>query len=211
MHIYVDKPMDGYYFQKGGGTMIFLSSLLHQNVFDAENRRVGVLHDMSVSLNETFPVVTALVVHPPLGNGSAPLMIPWSQVQSIEELPIHLTVEQANITPYTPRFDELLLRRDILDKQIVDTQGFRVVKVNDLKLAQIKKTARLVGVDIGTSGLLRRLGWLPVVEAVSRVTPLRVPERIITWNYVEPVRMVRTTGQLAPAMAGAAVAGGGIV
>src|SRR5437588_13130033 len=108
----------GYYFQKGGGTMIFLSSLLQQNVFDAENRRVGVLHDMCVSLNETFPVVTALVVHPPLGigNGSAPLMIPWSQVHSIEELPIHLTVEQAKITPYTPRFDELLLRRHILDK-----------------------------------------------------------------------------------------------
>src|SRR5207248_2039475 len=180
--MYVDKLMDGYYSQKGGGTMIFLSSLLHQNVFDAENRRVGVLHDMCVSLNETFPVVTALVVHPPLGNGSAPLMIPWSQVQSIEELPIHLTVEQAKITPYTPRFDELLLRRDILDKQIVDTQGFRVVKVTDLKLAQIQKTVRLVGVDISMSGLLRRLGILTPVETLSRVLPIRFSDRTITWN-----------------------------
>jgi magnesium transporter len=204
--------MDGYYFQKGGGTMIFLSSLLHQNVFDAENRRVGVLHDMSVSLNETFPVVTALVVHPPLGNGSAPLMIPWSQVQSIEEFPIHLTVEQANITPYTPRFDELLLRRDILDKQIVDTQGFRVVKVNDLKLAQIKKTVRLVGVDIGMSGLLRRLGLEAPVEMIGRVLRVRPQERIITWNYVEPIQVVKVgTGQLTPALAGATAGAGGVV
>src|SRR2546426_7780421 len=188
--MYVDKLIDGYYSQKGGGTMIFLSSLLHQNVSDAENRRVGVLHDISVSLNETFPVVTALVVHPPMGNGSAPLMIPWSQVQSIEEFPLHLTIEQAQITPYTPRFDELLLKRDILDKQIVDTQGFRVVKVNDLKLAQIKKTARLVGVDISLSGLLRRLGILTPVERVTNMLPMRLSERTITWNYVEPIQMV---------------------
>jgi magnesium transporter len=204
--------MDGYYSRKGGGTMIFLSSLLRQNVYDAENRRVGVLHDLSVSLNETFPVVTALVVHPPLGNGSTPLMIPWSQVQSIEELPIHLTVKQSQITPYTPRFDELLLRRDLLDKQIVDTQGFRVVKVNDLKLAQIKKMARLVGVDIGMSGLLRRLGLEAPIEMVGRILPIHPQERIITWNYVEPIQVVKVgTGQLTPALAGATAGAGGVV
>src|SRR5579885_847043 len=189
--------------------MIFLSALLRRSVYDNENRRIGTLKDVCVELNEIFPVVTALVVQPSLSSNS--LFIPWFQVHSIEEPQIHLTVSQSQIASYEPHDDELLLKRDILDTQIVDTQGFRVVKVNDLKLAQIKKTARLVGVDIGTSGLLRRLGWLPVVEAVSRVTPLRVPERIITWNYVEPVRMVRTTGQLAPAMAGAAVASEGIV
>src|SRR5579884_1268309 len=189
--------------------MIFLSTLLRQSVYDSENRRVGAVRDVCVALNDTFPTVTALVVHSSEGNGT--MYIPWSQVASIEEFPVRLTVRQDQITPYIPDEDELLLRRDILDKQIVDTQGFRVVKVNDLKLAQIKKTARLVGVDISLSGLLRRLGVQPAVDALSRVTPLQLRERIITWNYVEPVRMVRTTGQLAPAMAGAAVAGGGIV
>ena len=196
---------------KGGVPMIFLSALLRRSVYDNEHRRVGTLKDVCVALNETFPVVTALVVQPALSNTS--LFIPWSQVQSIEEPEIHLTVNQSQIAAYDPHPDELLLKRDILDMQIVDTQGFRVVKVNDLKLAQIKKTARLVGVDIGLSGLLRRLGWLPVVNAVSRVLPIRLAERIITWNYVEPVRTVRVTGQLAPAFAGAgaALAGGGIV
>jgi magnesium transporter len=204
--------MDFYYSQKGGGTMIFFSTLLRQNVYDIENRRVGVLRDLCVSLNETFPVVTALVVHPPRGNGGNPLMIPWSQVQSIEELPIHLTVKQSQIVPYTPHFDEILLKRDVLDKQIVDTQGFRVVKVNDLKLAQIKKTARLVGVDIGMSGLLRRLGLETPIEKVSRFLPLRPQEKIITWNYVEPIQVVKVgTGQLTPALAGATAGSGGIV
>ena len=188
--------------------MIFLSTLLRQSVYDRENRRVGTLRDVCVSNNETFPVITALIVQPSLG--SEPLMIPWYQVQSIEELPIHLTVNQSQIASYEPRNDELLLKRDILDKQIVDTQGFRVVKVNDLKLAQIKKTARLVGVDISLSGLLRRLGWQPIINGLSRVLPVQLSERTVTWNYVEPVQVVSTsqTGQLSPVLAGAAVGAG---
>ncbi|HLI88687.1 MAG TPA: magnesium transporter [Ktedonobacteraceae bacterium] len=188
--------------------MIFLSTLLRQSVYDSENRRVGAVRDVCVALNETFPTVTALVVHSSEGNGT--MYIPWSQVASIEEFPVRLTVRQDQITPYIPDEDELLLRRDILDKQIVDTQGFRVVKVNDLKLAQIKKTARLVGVDISLSGLLRRLGVQPALDALSRVMPIQLGERTITWNYVEPIRMVRAgTGQLA--LAGATAGASAVV
>jgi magnesium transporter len=181
---------------KGGEIMIFLSSLLRQSVYDNENRRIGGIRDVCVTLDETFPVVTALVVHSAQSNDDK--IIPWTQVQSIETAPVHLTVNQAQITPYVPSSDELLLRRDLLDKQIVDTQGFRVVKVNDLKLVQIKKTARLLGVDISFSGLLRRLGVQPAVDMLSRVAPMQLAERTITWNYVEPIQVVRAgvTGQL---------------
>src|SRR5438132_1222369 len=192
--------------------MIFLSTLLRQSIYDIEGRRLGVLRDISVSLNETFPVVTALVVRSPLGNSQNDMIIPWYQVNSLEEPQIHLVVKQPQIASYTPHTNELLLKRDILDKQIVDTQGFRVVKVNDLKLAQIKGTARLIGVDISASGLLRRLGILAPIELVSRVLPFRLSERTITWNYVEPIEVVKVgTTQLTPALAGASVGAGGIV
>lgn len=195
--------------------LIFLSTLLRRSVYDSEGRRLGTLHDISVSLNETFPTVTALVVRSLLNNSE--IIIPWPQVHSLEEEQIHLTVNQQRIASYIPQSDELLLKRDLLDKQIVDTQGFRVVKVNDLKLAQIKGTARLIGVDISFSGLLRRLGVLAPVEVLSNVLPLQLAERTITWNYVEPIQMVTAgTGQLTPVMAGAgtgaaAVAGHGVV
>ncbi len=194
--------------------MIFLSTLLRQSVYDIEGRRLGGLRDISVDLNETFPVITALIVHSPLANSNNDMIIPWSQVDNLEEgSGIHLVVKQNQINTYTPRGDELLLGRDILDKQIVDTQGFRVVKVNDLKLAQIKQTARLVGVDISLSGLLRRLGMLTPIELLGRVLPVKLSERTITWNYVEPIQVVKAgvTGQLAPAMAGASIGTGGIV
>jgi magnesium transporter len=190
--------------------MIFLSALLRKSVYDSEGHRLGGLRDVSVSLHETFPVVTALIVHPALSSSSNDLLIPWSCVRSIEEPRIELTVPQAQLPTYTPQDDELLLRRDILDKQIVDTQGYRVVKVNDLKLAQIKRTARLVGVDISTSGLLRRLGIEAPFAALSRVLPLKMEERIVTWNYVEPIQVVRqgaVTGQLTPALAGVGASG----
>src|SRR5258706_459516 len=122
----------------------------------------------------------------------------------MEEEQIRLPVSQPRITSYSPRPDELLLKRDLLDKQIVDTQGFRVVKVNDLKLAKIKGTARVVGVDIRFRGLLRGLGVLAPVEVLSNVLPIQLSERTITWNYVEPIQMVTAgTGQRAPVIAGA--------
>ncbi len=190
--------------------MIFLSILLRQNIYDSEGRRLGVLRDIYVSLNETFPVVTALLIR--ATNGNRDMIVPWSQVDSLETEQIHLTVKQSQIATYTPHPDELLLGRDLLDKQIVDMQGFRVVKVNDLKLAQIKKTARLIGVDISLSGLLRRLGLLTPLEALGRVLPVHLSERTITWNYVEPIEVVKVgTGQLTPALAGASIGTGGIV
>ena len=177
--------------------MIFLSTLLRRSVYDLEGRRLGALKDVCVSPHESFPVVTALIVSP-LSLTGGDLVIPWEHVESLEDpRKISLTVPQAKMSAYMPYPDEMLLKRDILDKQIVDTQGFRVVKVNDLKLAQIKGTARLLGVDISLNGLLRRLGanWL------GKLLPQ--DERIITWNYVEPMQVVKATGQLAAVGAGA--------
>src|SRR5258708_34243150 len=110
--------------------LIFLSTLLRRSVYDIEGRRLGVLRDISVSLNDTFPAVTALVVATStLGNSD--LIIPWSQVDNLEEPQIHVTARQQHIASYTPHPDELLLKRDLLDKQMVGTEAFDAVKVND--------------------------------------------------------------------------------
>src|SRR5260370_18355853 len=88
-HIAVDKFTVFFYLcGKAVIPMIFLSMLLRQSVYDIEGRRLGALRDIYVSLNETFPAVTALVVAPSTPSTSDRL-IPWSHVDSIEELPIH--------------------------------------------------------------------------------------------------------------------------
>ncbi len=79
--------------------MIFLSTLLRQSVYDLEGRRLGGIRDICVTLQETFPVVTALIVHTPLGNSHADLIIPWFQVYSLEEPQIHLVVILSSSNP----------------------------------------------------------------------------------------------------------------
>ena len=83
----------------------------------------------------------AAMAPPSLGKRS---IIPWEQVSNIEDERIYLTVPADRIESPAPgsRAGNLRLARDLLDKQIVDTQGFRVVKVNDLKLAQIREHPR---------------------------------------------------------------------
>ncbi len=165
--------------------MIYLSELLNRPVRDVENRKVGNLRDLVVSLDSVFPTVVGLVVHVfgglPLGRET--IIIPWSQVTNLEETQVYLNVPQSQLESYQPRNGELLLSRDILDKQILDTQGRRIVKVNDLKLAQIRGSARLVGADVSLAGFLRRLG----MKGTQRLLPIKLPERLVTWNFVEPL------------------------
>ncbi len=206
--------------------MIFLSTLLRRSVYDSNNQRIGALRDLYISLHDVFPRVTALVVRPPLlseagetirsngGNGHSffgqEMIIPWEQVASLEEAQVYLKVPADKIEPLPPGSyaGDLRLARDLLDKQIVDTQGFRVVKVNDLKLAQIHDAARLVGADISLRALLRRLGAETPAMALSRILPIKLPERTITWNYVEPIEVAEPeavgTGAATSAVAGAA-------
>ena len=161
--------------------MVYLSDVLNLPVLDSQGQNVGTVTDLVVNMREVFPVVAALVVTPtttgrvPLTSRSAPLIIPWRQVISIEEPRLRLTVPRDQVHSYTPHNSDVFLARDVLDKQIVDTQGRRVVKVNDLKLAQVRGVARLLGADISFWAFFRRL------------LPFRFNERLVTWNYVQQV------------------------
>jgi len=101
---------------------------------------------------------------------------------------ILLTVGQTDMAPYKPQGDELWLVRQVLDRQIVDVDGRRVVRVNDLQLARVGERLCLVGVDVGTMGLLRRLG----LERLARIliSALRLPlsETTIPWKDVAPLQ-----------------------
>lgn len=161
--------------------MVYLSDVLNATVLDSQKQAVGTVADLVVNMQEAFPVVAALLVTPPaqgrlpLAARPSPLTIPWRQCVSIEETKLRLNVPQAQIHTYTPRPGDVFLARDVLDKQVVDTQGRRVVKVNDLKLAQVRGVARLLGADISFWAFMRRL------------LPFRFSERLVTWNYMRPL------------------------
>lgn len=80
-----------------------------------------------------------------------------------------------------------MLARDLLNRQIVDTQGLKVVRVNDLKLSQYGNQLRLLGAEVGIRGLLRGIaGWLEkAVVGISKIFKRPIQEQIIAWNYMD--------------------------
>ena len=166
--------------------MIYLSQLLGNPVYDLEGERIGRVSDLGIATGEVFPRVTALAVE---GPGRTPLMISWRKyVESFDEDEIALKVVATDIRFSYLQPDEVLVARDLLNKQIVDTRGMRVVRVNDLKLSDTSSSQlRLLGAEVGTRGILRSLS--PALEntvcRAARALGRPIQEKIIAWNYMD--------------------------
>ncbi len=173
-------------------SFFFLSSLLGKAVLDADGDFVGHLNDLAVAVSSMFPPVVAFVVQ--RGRFERfPLTGRWADVQDISGPQIRLKVRIRALTP--SKIDdrgEILLRETLLDKQIVDMDGAKVVRVNDLHFLKLGGSElRLVHVDVGTRGLVRRLGWEAAIDGlVRRLRPQASylsAERLIQWQYVQPM------------------------
>ena len=161
--------------------MIFLSDFLRADVVDKNQRTVGKVRDLIVRMGDPYPMVVALA----LRGHSAPAAIDWGAVRAYENREIALGVSADELQEHTSGADEVWLSRDILDKQIVDIDGRRVVRVNDLQLQGSNGSMLLVGVDIGTRGLLRRLNAEHLGRRVRRLTGGDLPQRLISWDAVD--------------------------
>jgi magnesium transporter len=165
--------------------MLYLSQIQGRTVWDAWNRPVGRCADILVAdLEQRFPPVVALELK---DHGAAAQLIP---AELISELfpNVVLKVPTHQIQPYEASGHELALRARVMDRQIVDTDGKRVVRVNDLQLVRMEERFRLTGVDVGWSGLLRRLGIERSAAAIVRRLRRSLPEKVIPWEDVAPLQ-----------------------
>lgn len=168
--------------------MIYLSQMLGNPVYDLDGERIGRVNDLGIATGEVFPRVTSLAVE---GPGKTPFMISWRKyVGSFDDDEVRLKVVSTDIRFSYLQPNEVLIARDLLNKQIVDTRGMRVVRVNDLKLSDTSSSQlRLLGAEVGVRGILRSLS--PAFERASlkiaRVFGKSIPERIIAWNYMDLV------------------------
>jgi len=163
--------------------MLYLSQAIGRPVRDRQGEPIGNVADLIVALGGQYPPVTGLVVL----TDKRRIFLPWSSVESLDQTGARLRTSTIDIDKFRQRPNEILLRRDLLDKQIVDIDGRKVVRVNDLRLDEIEGTNRLVAVDVGASGLLRRLGLESAYRTLARKLHLPLPERYINWEDVDPV------------------------
>ena len=166
--------------------MNYLSEMLRLPVLDVDGEELGVVNDLGIATGEVFPHVTSLAFQ---GPGKTPFMISWRKyVDHIDDEGVHLKATSTDVRFSYLQPDEVLLARDILNKQIVDTQGMKVVRVNDLKLsASGDNQLRLLGAEVGARGLLRSLHPLLERIAVRAASALGRPlkEEIIAWSYMD--------------------------
>ena len=165
--------------------MLYLSQMMGKPVTDATGEKIGTISDLAISTGEVFPRITSLAFQ---GPGKVPFMISWRKyVEEFDEDGIILGVPAHDIRFSYLQPDEVLLARDLMNRQIVDTQGMKVVRVNDLKLSVSGSQLRLLGAEVGTRGILRGLApWLErAVVAVARAFGKKIDEQIIAWNYMD--------------------------
>jgi magnesium transporter len=163
--------------------MAYVSELIGKPVVEVNGERVGRLMDLVASRRGglAHPQIAALVVK----RSGAELAISFSEVAMLTVPVILVNQRLGDIHPYEPGQDDLYLARDILDKQIIDTNGARVVRVNDLELARVNGHFYVANVDVGGLGLLRRLGLARVAERLAGRLRRDLPHSIISWDDVE--------------------------
>jgi len=163
--------------------MLYLSQAIGRPVRDQHGEPIGTVADLIVAIGDRYPPVTGIVVKT---NGRE-IFLSWRSVTSLDSSGAALATSAIDISKFHQRPNEIRLKLDLMDRQIVDIDGRKVVRVNDLRLDEIEGSLRLVAVDVGASGLLRRLGiegpWRIVAHGLRR----DVPERYIDWEDVDPV------------------------
>jgi magnesium transporter len=162
--------------------MPFLSDVLGRTVTDLDGNYIGKLEDLVArEISETaHPIVDAIVVNAKGGIRT----IPYGLVMALFAPSIPLKCNVAEITEYIPSENDIYLSRDVLDKQIIDTDGARVVRVNDLELLRVNGTLYVGNVDIGMAGIFRRVG----LARLATTLRLSKPHSIISWDNVELLR-----------------------
>src|SRR5579875_1751418 len=174
--------------------IIYLTELLGVEVYDLKGRRIGKLRDAAL-----IPLIDPVRLDRYLvGAGPGWLSLRYDQIKSITPEGIHLKDER--LTPY--HSDEYMLRmvRDLLDQQIIDAQGRKVVRVNDITFRKLCENGHdvlhILEVDIGIRSMVRRVLRGIVPPRLIRKIQRGIPAHSIPWEFCsvlesDPQRRVR--------------------
>lgn len=162
---------------------IFVSDLLKKPVLDPKGEELGKVRDIVMIKGEPFPKVSALIIE----KRKKLFLLLWNDLNIFNRRIISAKIYSDLLHPYEYSETDLLIVRDIFDKQIVDANGAKVVRVNDVKLEGFNSAAILAAVDVGMRGIMRRLGVERGGEDMMRLFKKNLPYNLISWNYIQPL------------------------
>ena len=147
--------------------MLYLSQVLGRPIRDLEGERVATIKDVIVRLGaDDHPPVTGLVAR----YRRRDFFLSRWRVSELNQQGVRLNSDILDLRPFVRREGEVLLARDVLDKQLIDVDGKRVVRVNDVQIIETANDWRVTGADVSLQGLWRRLapqGFVGAARAVE--------------------------------------------
>ncbi|HEY5269228.1 MAG TPA: CBS domain-containing protein [Anaerolineales bacterium] len=162
--------------------MAYLSEIIGRPVTDLDGIAVGKLTDVIVRPWAEFPhpLIEAVAIE---GKGGRRIL-PFAAVAALLSPVIPLKYRLDDAPLFELKEDDILLSRDVLDKQIIDTDGARVVRVNDVELVRVNGTIYVSNVDVSWVGIMRRLGLVGLAHFLSG----HLKKKGIAWDDVELMR-----------------------
>ena len=156
--------------------VLHLSLVAGGDLLDPEGAKLGRVDDLIVRLGgEEYPPVTGL-----LGTvAGRQVFVPADAIAELDQGHVMLRARRLDLQPFERRAREVLLKKDVLDRQLINVDGARLVRSNEIELARLDGWYRVVGVDTGLRGLLRRV----VPRALSRRIGTGA---FLDWASVEP-------------------------
>jgi magnesium transporter len=173
----------------GHAKTLLLSDIIGRKIRTEAGAKLGKLKDLVVKDDPMYAEVTHLIAGRPYGDPS--LKVPWTHV--VEVGPKEIVVQNPHDNDYAevnPDEDLLLLRDKILDKRILDTEGFAVEVVYDIQLLLVENKLFIVAADVSRRALARRLGFGRLSGGLPKDAGL---EGYIPWKYVQPLGEDLTT------------------
>ncbi|HWB22559.1 MAG TPA: CBS domain-containing protein [Gaiellaceae bacterium] len=156
--------------------VLHLSLVVGGELVDSIGGKLGRVDDLIVRLGDSdYPPVTGLLATV----AGRQVFVPAESVAAIDYGHATLRGVQLDLRPFERRPAEVLLKKDVLDRQLINVDGARLVRSNEIEIARLEGWYRVVGVDVGLSGLLRRL--VPRLLAGKIETT-----RFLDWASVEP-------------------------
>jgi CBS domain-containing protein/sporulation protein YlmC with PRC-barrel domain len=176
---------------------LYATELMGVKTYDVTGHYVGRVREFFIEPAEAPNRISHFL----LSRGRfQPLVAKHNQVASVSDGRIQLNVGEKALEIYQPNESWLAVQKDLLDQQIIDTRGRKVVRVNDLDLAEQRSNGnvelRLTQVDVGLPGAVRRLLQGVVPSKVVRKLQSQLPQRSIRWEFVnliepDPLRRVK--------------------
>src|SRR5438874_7707671 len=167
---------------------LYATELMGVKTYDVQGNYVGRVREFFIEPAEAPNRISHFL----LSRGHfQPLVAKHNQVASVSDGKIRLNVGEKALEIYQPNESWLAVQKDLLDQQIIDTAGRKVVRVNDLDLAEQRTNGnvelRITQVDVGLPGAARRLLQGIAPQRMIRALQNRLPARTIRWEFVNLV------------------------